>query len=90
MHSVSDVQRSAVGYEGFWIAMTGTICLSFWWILFTIWFCGKNVAQTDFEAGDAGTRSDSARTQSQKQPIAQDSDDEDDENSRMELASHQI
>eukprot|EP00483_Globobulimina_turgida_P012248 UN12270 len=77
---VGDVQRSATGYEGFWIGMTGTICLVFWWILFTIWFCGKKVGVTDFGGGNAG---DSERTVRQKEPIAQDSDEE---NSRVALA----
>lgn len=81
--NVSDVQRSATGYEGFWIAMTGSICLVFWWILFTIWFCGKKGGggSADFDAG-----SESSRTKQQREPIAQDSDEE---NSRMELAPNQ-
>eukprot|EP01083_Nonionella_stella_P194187 716313_1 len=82
--NVGDVQRSATGYEGFWIAMTGALCLVCWWILFTIWFCGKKVGQTDFSGGNAGAL-ESDRTVRQKQPIAQDSDEE---NSRMELAPH--
>merc|ERR1719445_850706 len=86
--NADDVQRSASGYEGFWIAITGTICLVFWWILFTIWFCNKNVDDTrvDFRGGASAGAFDSDRTKRQKQPIREDSDDDDDEeNSRMEL-----
>merc|ERR1712228_1034221 len=87
--NISDVQRSAGGYTGFWLAMSGAICLVCWWILFTIWFCNKKVGVTDFSGGDdyAGRR-ESDRTIRQKQPIANESDDddEDEENSRMELA----
>eukprot|EP00485_Elphidium_margaritaceum_P000991 CAMPEP_0202694626 /NCGR_PEP_ID=MMETSP1385-20130828/8438_1 /ASSEMBLY_ACC=CAM_ASM_000861 /TAXON_ID=933848 /ORGANISM="Elphidium margaritaceum" /LENGTH=275 /DNA_ID=CAMNT_0049350505 /DNA_START=31 /DNA_END=858 /DNA_ORIENTATION=- len=73
---VGDVERSASGYEGFWIALTGSICLLFWWILFTIWFCGKSTeTPADFEAG-----SESRRTQSRdaRQRLNQDSDPEED------------
>jgi len=40
---LSDVQRSATGYQGFWIAIAGAVSLLLWWLLFTIWFCRKNV-----------------------------------------------
>lgn len=49
---MEDVQRSAIGYEGFWIALVGSVCMLFWWILFTIWFCNKRVERADFAAGD--------------------------------------
>eukprot|EP01083_Nonionella_stella_P022191 61378_1 len=76
---LEDVQRSATGYEGFWIATAGTGCLVFWWILFTIWFCGKK-AHADF-----GGVTDSDRTKDQKRPISQNSDSEE-EHSRIALA----
>jgi len=68
---VTDVHRSATGYQGFWIALSGSVCLLFWWILFTIWFCNKTVARQEF-AGSGPTRGNDAA----QQPINQESDDD--------------
>ena len=75
-HSMSDVQRSASGYQGFWIAMSGSICLVFWWILFTVWFCNKRVARAEF-AGAASHNIQSNDSAQQALTVGNDSDDED-------------
>ena len=69
---MSDVQRSATGYQGFWIALGGSVSLVFWWILFTFWFCNKT-ADVDFNGGTqaAGSVNDTA-----SQRLNQNSDDE--------------
>jgi len=68
----SEVKRKAEGYQGFWIAMAGAICLLFWWILFTFWFCNKRVASAEF-AG-ASSRNMNANDTA---PLNEDSDHED-------------
>ena len=74
------MKRSVSGYQGFWIAITGCVCLVFWWVLFTIWFCGKKAGNPEFNGGDAGGNTElSDITNGQRQPLADGSDDDEDE-----------